>query len=313
MVLACVSVIAGACGGADRSSSSNGSTSSGGATGPTLDNKDGGASTQNPGSSGSTSGGSSGTAEGTVTITSETVDVNATPRSFVLASPSTYNANGKYALIVALHGDGESGAIMQQMLRFEDVSGQSAFVAYPTGASETWDLYDPTPQNSDLAFITTLVQSLRTRFPAIDASRVFGIGLSSGAFMVNQVACRQSSLFRGIVPHSGGAPSEPRDPSAGTWGNGFVKCAGQTNGPAVMVMHGTADTMVPLESGEYTANYWATVNGCATTRSPSGPTPCAKQDNCPGTYPVLFCPIANLGHQLWPDAAKTAWGFFSTL
>ena len=73
---------------------------------------------------------------------------------------------------------------------------------------------------------------------------VFALGMSSGAFMANQMACRKPALFRGIVSHSGGSPDEPQS-SHGSWGGDFVQCNGQTSGVAAMIIHGTADTTVP--------------------------------------------------------------------
>jgi polyhydroxybutyrate depolymerase len=246
-------------------------------------------------------------------VTPDNIDVGGFTRSFILATRGTDGeTSASRALVLALHGDGQGGSTMQALLRFEDVSGKDTIVAYPTGADETWDLYDPSSQNPDEAFIVALIDSLRARF-SIDAAHVFAIGMSSGAFMINQLACRHSSLFRGMVAHSGGAPSEPHGPSAGTWGNGYVRCVGQATGPAVMVIHGTADTTVPLASGADDAGYWATVDGCGTTRSSSTPPPCLRQDNCPTGRPVFFCPIEKLGHELWTSAATAAWGFFQPL
>jgi polyhydroxybutyrate depolymerase len=264
------------------------------------------------------------TASGTVTgvppvapqmiVTTETVTVLGVPRTFVLAAPSTYAAATAYPLVLVLHGDGGDGASMRGAAPFDDVSAQNAFVAYPTGSNNGWDLYTPMDRNADAQFIVALVASLSPRFN-VDPGRVFATGFSSGAFMVNQMACRRPGLFRGIAPQSGGAPSEPQDPAASLWGEGFTHCAGQTmgSGPAAMVVHGTVDGTVVYESGEHTANYWAFVNGCATTRSADATPECVRHDACPNGKPVVFCPIANLGHSLWGSASTAMWSFFKSL
>lgn len=246
-------------------------------------------------------------------VTQESLDVAGTSRSFVLAAPSTYTPEKTYPLVLVLHGDGGDGAAMRAVFPFDAVSQQSAFVVYPTG-THGWNLYDPADANPDLAYLAAIVDSLNKRF-TVDPARVFGIGFSSGAFMLNQVGCRRPPLFRAIVPHSGGAPNEPRDPTASRWENDYTRCANQTmgSGPAVLVVHGTADTAVTFDSGDFTAKYWAFINGCKSTRSTQAPPPpCVLHDECPAGKAVVFCPIENLGHTVWTDAAKAAWQFFST-
>jgi polyhydroxybutyrate depolymerase len=245
-------------------------------------------------------------------VTEESVDIAGTARSFVLAAPSTYSPEKTYPLVLVLHGDGGDGPAMRAAFPFDSVSQQAAFVAYPTGTFG-WNLYDPADTNTDLIYLVAVVDAIAQRF-AIDPARVFGIGFSSGAFMLNQVGCRRPPLFRAIVPHSGGAPNEPRDPTATRWENNYTRCANQTlgSGPAVLVVHGTADTAVTFDSGDFTAKYWAYVNGCQSTRGISAPTPpCLLHDACPPGKAVVFCPIENLGHAVWNDAAKAAWQFFS--
>ncbi len=244
-------------------------------------------------------------------VSEESIDVLGTTRAFVLATPTTYSPNKTYPLVLVLHGDGGDGVSMRAAFPFDALSAQAAFVVYPSGTFG-WNLYDPADTNPDLTYLATLVDSLGKRF-TIDPARVFGIGFSSGAFMLNQVGCRRPSLFRAIVPHSGGAPTEPRDPTASHWDNNYTRCANQTmgSGPAVLAIHGTADTTVTFDSGDFTARYWAFINGCQSTRSKSTPQPCVLHDGCPAARPVGLCPIDNLGHTVWADAATAAWQFFS--
>ncbi|MBX3221091.1 MAG: prolyl oligopeptidase family serine peptidase [Labilithrix sp.] len=248
------------------------------------------------------------------TVTNEFLDVAGKPRPFVLVVPGTYSPKKTYPLVLVLHGDAQDGAAMRAAFPFDEVSAEAAVVAYPSGWSG-WNLYDPPDANEDLTFLVALVGALKARF-AIDPARVFGTGFSSGAFMVNQVGCRRPSLFRAIVPHSGGAPSEPQDPAATRWDNSYTRCAGQSlgNGPAVMVIHGMADTDVTYDSGAFTASYWAYIDGCQSTRStPLAPPPCTLHDGCPTGRPVALCAIPNLGHAVWSEAAKATWQFFSAL
>lgn len=251
----------------------------------------------------------------TMILTRESLDVAGNTRTFVLAAPSTYSAAEKYPLVLVLHGDGGDGALARAGIPFDEISAQEAIVAYPSGTNLGWNLYDPPDTNADLAFLVALAASLETRF-SVDPTRIFGMGFSSGAFMVNQVACRRPAFFRAIAPHSGGAPNEPRDPAATKWDNDYTRCADQTrgSGPAVFVIHGTADSEVSFASGDFTAGYWAYVDGCETTRStPFAPAPCVAHDACPPGKPVVFCAVPDLGHTVWTNAGAAAWQFFRGL
>lgn len=104
----------------------------------------------------------------------------------------------------------------------------------------------------DLALITDLITSLPGRF-TVDATRVFARGCSSGAFMVNQVACRKPALLRGIAAHSGGAPAPSQDPSSGYGPNGYAKCGERSSGVAALVVHGSDDGVVAPQSGDFAA------------------------------------------------------------
>ncbi len=251
-----------------------------------------------------------------VVATNEALSVGAEMRSYVLVSPREIDPARRYPLVLAMHGDGGDGASMRAMTKLDDASGKDAFVVYPSGRNHTWDLYTPVDSDLDVAFLESLVASLAARFP-IDPARVFATGFSSGAFMANQMACRRPSLLRAIASHGGGAPAEPQDATATTWDGGYVRCAGQTTGVAALVVHGKDDGVVAWESGDYTARYWAAVNGCAGTRSPAsgvlGAAGCMKHDACPAPTQVVFCSKPGLGHDFAPDAAAVTWAFFASL
>ncbi len=246
-----------------------------------------------------------------MTVTAETIDVAGLSREYVLATPD--GVAESYPLVLVLHPDTMDASSMRAAVRFERISWQDAIVAYPSGLDRTWDLYAPSDTNPDEAFLVALVDSLKARLPV---DQVFGMGFSSGAFMLSQLACRRPSLFRAIAPSAGGAPYEPFDPDAGRWENGYVRCAGQSpgSGPAVMIVHGTADDVVGFDSGDFSARYWAYVNGCEPTRSaPVSPPPCVMHDGCPAERPVVFCAIDGLGHSVWGEATTAAWAFFRSL
>lgn len=233
-----------------------------------------------------------------------TVNVEGKTRTALVAVPKSYDANKTYPLVVALHGDDKDGTTFRNEMQVDAVTADRAIVVYPDGEGGTWNLYAPLATNPDDAFIAALVADVSGRW-RVDNTRVFGAGFSSGAFMVGQLACRRPSLFKAIAVHSGGAPQDQ-----GTWPNGYAQCENQSSGVAALVIHGTSDTVVSYESGNYAARYWAYVDGCTETRADTTPAPCQRHAGCPSSKPVVFCPVSNLGHAVWSDAARTVADFF---
>ena len=224
----------------------------------------------------------------------------------MLAVPKGYAASRTVPLVLVFHGDGGDGPGMRAYHRFDDVSGDEAIVAYPSENGNTWNLYTPYGQNGSAQYIVALVASLKSRFTI---GNVFGVGWSNGGFFVNQMACRNPSLFRAIVSHAGGAPSEPSDPSATTWPNGYTRCNGQTNGVAALITHGTNDGAVGFDSGDFNRMYWGYVNGCDGSLGGGTPAPCQEYTGCDADKPVVWCPVQGQDHGIWTEGRSAAWTF----
>jgi polyhydroxybutyrate depolymerase len=247
-------------------------------------------------------------------VTNETVQVWGSARTFVMVAPKDVVPAKAYPVVFVFHGDGGNGSGMRSWLTLDAQSGADAIVVYPDGKNATWDLYTPAASNADNAFVDAMLEAVKAKY-TVDGARVFGSGYSSGAFFINQIACRRSGFFRAIAPNAGGAPQEPSDPAATTWpGTSYTKCAGQTGGVAAIVMHGPDDYVVGTKSGTYDARYWAHVNGCddsESTRTPTTPSPCVQHAGCPSDKRVLYCEIPGVGHGIWNESAKATWAFFS--
>jgi polyhydroxybutyrate depolymerase len=251
-----------------------------------------------------------------VVVTSESVQVWGGARTYTMVAPKDVVAGKAYPLVFVFHGDGGNGASMRSWIQLDAQSGDGAIVVYPDGKNATWDLYTVEASNEDDAFVDAMLAAVKAKY-SIDGARVFGSGYSSGAFFINQLACRRTGFFRAIAPNAGGAPEEPNDPAASTWsGTSFTKCANQTGGVAAIVMHGNDDTTVGTGSGSYTAKYWAHVNGCDASeegRTPTTPSPCVQHASCPNDKRVVYCEIAGIGHGVWNESGKASWAFFSSL
>lgn len=235
-----------------------------------------------------------------VNATDETVTVLGTSRTYELAVPKTYDASRKYPLIIALHGDGQDGPSFRAFLNFDDLAGDDAIVAYPTGAVDLFTAYD---MNPDQLLIEATINDVKSK-RSIDDTKIWGFGYSKGAFMLNEIQCRKPGLLKAMAFHAGSAPQEMRG------ADNYPICPGVTPIP-VLATEGDKNTDI---GADYAANYWANVNGCATSRSPFTPAGCYKTDGCPAADPVFYCLAAGVTHYpIWDQAATVSWAFYKAL
>jgi polyhydroxybutyrate depolymerase len=234
-----------------------------------------------------------------VTATDETVTVLGEPRAYQLVVPKTYDAARKYPLIIALHGDGQDGPNFRSVLTWDDVAGDDAIVAYPTGAV---DLFTPYDMNSDQLLVEATIADVKTK-RSIDEAKVWGFGYSKGAFMLNEIACRKPGVLKAMAFHAGGKPQEID-------ADGNPQCPGVIGLP-VMATEGDRNTDI---GAVYAANYWAMVNGCGTNRTTSTPAACSTTDGCPADKPVVYCLAPGVVHYpIWDQAVNVSWAFFKKL
>ena len=200
--------------------------------------------------------------------------------------------------------DGGGASSFHSGYPFETASGAEAILAYPDGIGAGWDL-ETTFENRDVKFAAALIEELASRMP-IDRSRLFATGYSSGGFLSNVIACQRSGLLRAIASNAGGAPYKQSQ----TWPNGYAKCPDQAPIP-MLALHGEDDYGVTLDSGRFSAEYWAYVNGCKTDEmETTGYAECRAYRGCPAGKNVAFCQIPGLGHWVWDHAAEATWTFF---
>jgi polyhydroxybutyrate depolymerase len=159
--------------------------------------------------------------------------------------------------------------------------------------------------NKDILFVETLVGSLVQKYP-IDLSRIFAAGYSSGGFFSNVLACHRPRLLRAISSSAGGAPYN----QLAKWPNGYPRCPDQMP-VAAIALHGARDHGVTLDSGRFSAEYWAYVNGCNVEEwETTGYRECRAFRGCPPGKAVAWCEIGDLGHWVWDRGAEASWTFF---
>jgi polyhydroxybutyrate depolymerase len=200
-------------------------------------------------------------------------------RTYLLKVPDGYDGMRPLPLVVATHGYGESGAIMESYFGLDPVAdARGFFVVYPDGTMDPsgrrffsatdacCDFYGSGVD--DVAFIDALVTHLESTY-AIDPARVYAVGYSNGGFLSYRLACDLSARFAAIVSLEGAMWDDPS------------RCK-PTVPVAVLEVHGTDDTVILPAGGNVVDGYpdrvypplsqtigsWETLDGCTTPAIP---------------------------------------------
>lgn len=132
-----------------------------------------------------------------------TIDVDGTPRQYIVTVPSGYDPSKPYRLIFACHGLG--GTSMQIASSYYGLLSRSAGSAIFTAAQglpgtgqqsglAAWS----NTGDGDITFTRKMLDWAKANF-CIDTKRVFSIGMSNGGLMSNVVGCELGDSFRAIV------------------------------------------------------------------------------------------------------------------
>lgn len=240
-------------------------------------------------------------------------------RTYVLHVPPGLDRPA--GLVINLHGAGMTGADQAALTNYNAVANQYGFVvAYPDGIDLSWadGRGASVPDRDgvdDVGFLSALIERLSRDF-AIPPRRVYVTGMSAGGFMANRMACDRADLVAAAAP------------VAGTLGAG-VPCA-PSQPVSMLMMHGTADAVVPYAGGPMVgrggpseivsapalANQWRQLDGCPgplITQAAAGPVQRAAIGGCAGGTEVVLLTI-NDGPHIWPaalDASAATAQFFA--
>jgi polyhydroxybutyrate depolymerase len=206
-----------------------------------------------------------------------------------------------YPLVVMLHGDGGDGKNIRTRFALEEEAKNDAIFVYPNGDNHTWRQAVEPHANDDLLLFDVIVAKTIDTY-RVDSKRVFVTGFSSGAYMTNQLACWRGDAIRAIAPMSGGGPYDTTGKMYDA--EGHLVCKGKA--PAVMIVHGDADNVVPFNEAQKSLTHWSFASHCGPLAKTNEA--CAHAD-CGDA--VTFCKIAGAGHQVWKEAPARVWQFFS--
>ena len=229
------------------------------------------------------------------------IDVNGTPREYIVALPQGYDPMKPYRLIFAWHGLGGTadqiarnwyGLASRAMNSAIFVAGQGLNTSNQVGSGPGWDNMG----GRDVAFVKALYAKLKDTL-CVDESRVFSTGMSYGGIMSNTLGCQMGDVFRAIAPMAGSGPGF----------GGRATCVGEV---AVWMSHGDNDTVVSTASGQASRDFWVKANKCQMETMPVEPSPCVTYQGCAPDLPVTFCLFPG-GHTVPAFAAAAIWSFFS--
>lgn len=218
-----------------------------------------------------------------------TLDVGATPRTFVVRAPSSADGKTPLPVVVALHPFGMNGQYMQS--RVSSRLWPDAIFVYPdgqrSGGGPSWAARAD-GADADLVFFDAMLAWLR-REQCVDETRVFVLGYSNGAGFANVLACLRASAVAGIALAAGRPVCAPQSPMP------------------VIVGHGLRDTTAGYESAVRAVQAWSAANGCKAPPT-IGVAGCFAADGC-AAAPTRLCTHTG-GHEYSATFSRAALEFF---
>lgn len=237
------------------------------------------------------------TTQQTGTWVESMVSVDGENRPYSTWLPPNYDPARAYPVIFLLHGCG-SGT---NNLPMETRVGEDAIVFRGTGSRDDGCWHDtPGGDESDMPYIDAMVADVEARF-CVETKELFAVGYSSGSWVVNQLACVRSDVWRGLASVTGGEPPLPED------------CGGPV---ARMFVHDAGDGTNLIAWSRSARDRMLETNECDAPPAtmPVEPSPCVTYQGCLPDYPVVWCETTGQGHNRQDNfAAPAFWNFFQSL
>ena len=217
-------------------------------------------------------------------------------RRYKLYLPPGLKTGERVPMIVMLHGCGQDAASFAASTRMNQIAARAGFIVlYPeqdrlANPQGCWNWFDTRSGHAyrEAAVIMAAIDKACLLAP-VDPQRVAVAGLSAGASMAALLATQQPERFRAVVMHSGIPPGMANSTlSALSAMRGRRAAAPLQTTPAVMaataakattaatasfpttwppllVIHGSADSVVAVRNGRAAAQVWADAAGAKAT------------------------------------------------
>jgi len=194
---------------------------------------------------------------------------------YLVTRPANVATTQPLPLIFAFHGRNRT------YLDFERVDASQirttlenrALMVFPQSQGGAgWNFAEEIPPS--LEFFEALYTQMLSNY-CVDTSHVFAIGHSSGGYFSDILACRYGDRFRGIGDVSGSAQDESR-----------LNCNGSV---AALLVHGTADIVVPFAGAVEMRDLYLSRNSCSPTTTNGPVSPCVTYQGCEAGLSVAWC------------------------
>ncbi|MDK8577179.1 alpha/beta hydrolase-fold protein [Corynebacterium pseudodiphtheriticum] len=253
-----------------------------------------------------------------------TIDVNGTPRQFIVDLPANYDPNRAYPVILGYSGAWDTADAFRGHSFLNKAVGSDAIVAYPQGVTDklkgkpAWGgpHYAAQSVEDDAAFARALVADLAGKYN-VDTNRIYATGLSNGGGAALSLACHAPDLVDGVAS------------SAGAYYDATVSNCVPDAAVPTLIMHHKDDHVININGGanDHGGRYkaarqvfdeFATRNGCA----PGGNVNnwivgahTVSGSNCRAAteFATVVSPQVNNGHTWFkavPSANLLVWEFF---
>ena len=254
-----------------------------------------------------------------------TIEHNGVDRRFKIYEPSKLSPNVALPVLFNFHSYGSNAD--QQLIYgdFRGLADEEAFIlVVPQGSllegTTHWNSDSEFTSKStadDLGFVSRMIDELETRYN-IDNTKVYAAGMSNGGAMSLYLACSLSDQITAVASVTGFMSAD------------LISNCGAIDPTSVILIHGTADSVVSWESGLGGGSilgigeFWAEHNNCSQSSqtaledyngdSVSGVI--HQHSGCDAETLVQVYEITDMDH-IWPeswrgddvDGAKVVWDF----
>ena len=149
-----------------------------------------------------------------------------------LVNVPPHRAATRLPVVLAFHGAGGTGPLMDSSIGLSRLADRDGFVAvYPSSNGKYWNDAGSGPAGGDdVSFVRALLADLDARL-CVDDARVYATGVSNGGGFVARLGCELSDRLAAIAPVAGLYGVQP-------------PCT-PVRPVSVLEVHGTADGTVP--------------------------------------------------------------------
>ena len=200
---------------------------------------------------------------------------NGGSRRWWLHRPRGRAPGARPPLLVLLHGCDQDAAGFAALTRMNRLADQQGFMVLHleqdrlANGQRCWNWFDTRRgrAQAEAALVLQAVDQVVQRHRA-DAGRVALVGLSAGASLAALLALRHPDRFAAVVMHSGVPPGQAHSTLsalAAMRGRALREAAERVAGapalPALLVIHGDADTVVSPRNAQQAVLDWAAAAG----------------------------------------------------